>query len=219
MAAFAAASGAAGSRPAPGVPRGDGERQSQRIARVSIGNRLQIRDLDRHRRMGRDVGHRRGEHVGALLVHDAGPLALAAGLRIVRLRLRLFLNVPADGALADVHEQFIDRCIRGERKHVQALHPIAAGVRELLYDVHPRDVAGDLRLHGRCDPQRLHRFGVRRGFQIQGAGLHLGQVLRVCGRNGREPREQPGGNRRDEGGSERMERVDHRQLPGMRWEH
>ena len=156
------------------VARRDGERQSQRIARVSIGNRLQVRDLNRQRRVGRDIGHRGGEHVGTLLVHDARPLPLAAGLRIVRLRLRLFLNVPADGALTDVHEQFIDRRIRGEREHVQALHPIAAGVRELLNDVHPRDVAGDLRLHGRCDPQRLHRLGVRRGLQIQGAGLDLG---------------------------------------------
>src|SRR5450631_4060304 len=102
--------------------------------------------------------------LGALLVHNARLLTLAARLRVGSLSLGLFLNLAADGSLTDTHEELIHGRVRGQREYIEALHPIAAGVGEFLGDVDSRDIARDLCPHGRRHAQRLVGVSVRRCF-------------------------------------------------------
>ena len=140
----------------------DGQRQAQRIACIAERQRLEIADLHGYRGMRRNVGHRRGEHVRALLLHDARALTRLPRRGVSSLGQELFLNLAAYGAATDGHEQLIDRRIRGQGKDIQSFHPILAAVREGLNHAHAGDGAGDLRPHDRRHPQRLRGLGNRR---------------------------------------------------------
>jgi D-xylose transport system permease protein len=172
------------------VARRDGERQFQCVARIAEGKGLEVGDLDRDARVGRDVGDSRSEHVGTFLIDQARLLAFATCLVVGVLRLDLFLDVAADGAVAQVHEQLVNGGVVGQRKHVQAFNPILARIGKLLGHVHPRDIARHLCVYAGGLAQRLYRHAFGRRFEIQRARAGLLRLRGARSRCGAHPHHQ-----------------------------
>ncbi len=106
-----------------------------------------ILDLDQHRIARRDVGDGGGEHIGALLIEQAGTLTRGLGLLVESLRLRLFLNLAFDHALVIDQPHTIDRAVFRQGKHVDTFDPGIARVGEALLNPHAGDRAGHIDKH------------------------------------------------------------------------
>jgi hypothetical protein len=118
---------------------------------------LLVLDLDGDRGIGCDVGDGRREDVGALLLHQAGALALLPRLLVRLLGGRPLADDALDDPVADPHPQMVDGRVLRQRKHVDAFGPLGARVAELLPDGGPDHEPGrpDVDLGGQ--PRRRHR--------------------------------------------------------------
>src|SRR5690606_31007886 len=111
---------------------------------VTQGERLLVLDADLDRGPGRDVGHARGEQVGALLLDQRTLLALRLGALVVLAGLAAFLDPPLDRALAHAHPDVVDRAVVREREDENAFERGLAGVGEALGHHAAHGAAGDL---------------------------------------------------------------------------
>ncbi len=178
------------------------EREAQPVLAVVDGERLLVLDQDAHVLAGPDVGDRVGEEIGALLLDQRRFPAFALGLRIHAPRLFLFLHLPFDHAAADAKPQAVDGGVLGERKDVDALDPVRAGVVERLRHACPRHDSGDVDDDIGFDFRRRREGALGPRPEEEGAGLRL-TGLRLCVRRRREPEGEEGedhacGNARDD---------------------
>jgi len=108
--------------------------------------RLQTR-FDNHQFSGRNVCHRGREQIGALLLNQAGLLSSFFGFLVGFFRMFLFLNFALNKAVADMQPHAINRRAIGQRKNVNTLNPVRAGVPKLLANRYASNQATDVHVH------------------------------------------------------------------------
>src|SRR5262249_27105892 len=95
--------------------RADGEREREVVGAVAVREGVDVLQRDGDRLARRDVRHRLGEQVRALLVEERRRVAAVARAPVVLLRVGTFLEDAADDAVADAHLVAVDGRLAGKR--------------------------------------------------------------------------------------------------------
>ena len=120
-----------------------------------------------------DIRDRGRKHIGALLLDQAGFLALRFGLLVDFFSLLLFFNLSFNHAPANDHAQAVNGGIFRQGKDVNAFDPRIRCVLKTLRNFGANNGAGNIHIDIGGDHWRLYIFSGLSGFKHQAAGVSI----------------------------------------------
>ena len=170
-------------RAAGNVARADDHRERPLVSAGFILQRLDVADDDRDLLARHDVGDGLREDVRALLIEQAGNLAVRLRLRVSGLRFFAAHDLAVNGAIADLHRHIVNGCGLRQRERIDRFDLIGEWIGKLLRHGHPREKAADLGSHVRVlerkgDDAALHA-GLERAAprKVDGPGFLDGNLV------------------------------------------
>ena len=148
-----------------------GEAQPELAVIVTQG--LLIAQLHRDRVTRADIGHRVGEDVGPVLLHQRGVAAFAARLLVCPPRRPALLDARLDDPVADAEPHLVDRGVLGQGKDVHPFEPGPGRIVKLLAQTDARHHTADAYLHFGGEQRRRSETARIAGPEQQAAAADL----------------------------------------------